>query len=84
MRLQTHDRNGVHVDWNDGDGDDDEAMAMGTDVQKILTSEGGTYATPENGGSNDSGLTQAVDDKRVAVNGGLELETPFYHRHHRS
>jgi len=75
MRLQMHDRNGVYVDWSDVDGDDedeDEAMATGTDVQKILTSEGETYATPENGGSNDSGLTQAVADKRVAVNGGLE------------
>ena len=77
MRLQMHDRNGVHVNWSDEDGDDeDEAMATGTDVEEILTSEGETYATPESGGSTDGGLPQAMAGKWVAVNGGLETVHP--------
>jgi len=80
MRLQMHDRNGVHVDTSDEDGDEDdedefedseptEATATGTDVEEILTSEGETCATPESGGSNDGGLPE----KWVAVKGGLEM-----------
>jgi hypothetical protein len=87
MRLQMHDRNGVHVDSSDEDGDDDdedefedseptEATATGTDVEESMTSEGEMCATPESGGSNDGGLPQTVAEKWVAIKGGVETVHP--------